>query len=153
VSELERIAYDSAVRALDKQEKVLEELRARTGILLAASSLAASLLGGRAFDDLHPVLVLAVALLAFATSFGASLFVLMPREGFIFALEGPAVYEQLFEFREDVAEIHRRLAYDLQRFWNANDDLMHPVRRGFRLAAWSLVAEVLALTLLATGTL
>jgi hypothetical protein len=53
VSDLERIAYESAVRALDKQETVLEELRARTGVLLAASSLAASLLGGRAFDDLH----------------------------------------------------------------------------------------------------
>jgi hypothetical protein len=81
VSDLERIAYESAVRALDKQEKVLEELRARTGVLLAASSLAASLLAGRAFDDLHPV------------------------------------------------------------------------RRAFRVSAWSLVVEVLALTLLASGTL
>jgi hypothetical protein len=43
--DLEKLAYDSALRALDKQEKVLEELRARTGILLATSSLAASFLG------------------------------------------------------------------------------------------------------------
>jgi hypothetical protein len=71
----------------------------------------------------------------------------------VFALPGSAVYEQLFEFREDVGEIYRRLSYDLQRFWDANDDLMHPVRRAFRIAAWSLVGEVLALTLLASGTL
>jgi hypothetical protein len=38
MGDLERIAYESAVWALDKQEKVLEELRARTGILLGASS-------------------------------------------------------------------------------------------------------------------
>jgi hypothetical protein len=53
-------------------------------------------------------------------TFGASLFVLMPRS-FIFALEGPRVYERLYAFRDDPAEIHRRLAYDLQRFWNQND--------------------------------
>jgi hypothetical protein len=153
VSELERIAYESAVRALDKQEKVLEELRARTGILLAASSLAASLLGTRALDELHPLLVLAASLVAFAVSLGASLFVLLPREGFVFSLKGPAVYEELYEFREDVAEIHRRLSYDLQRFWETNDDLLHPVRRAFRVAAWGLVVEVLALALLASGTL
>jgi hypothetical protein len=60
-----------------------------------------------------------VALAAFAVSFGASLFVLMPRK----------------------------------EFWDANDRLLEPVRLAFRVAAWSLVVEVLALTLLATGTL
>jgi len=40
--ELERLAYESSLRALDKQEQLLAELRARTGLLLAASSLAAS---------------------------------------------------------------------------------------------------------------
>jgi hypothetical protein len=153
VSDLERIAYENGLRTLDKQEKLLEELRARTGVLLAASSLAASLLGGRALDDLHPFLVLIVALAAFAVSFGASLFVLMPRKEFVFSLGAPHVYEELFEFRDDAADIHRRLAYDLQRFWDANDRLLEPVRLAFRVAAWSLVVEVLALTLLATGTL
>jgi hypothetical protein len=152
VSDLERIAYDNAIRALDKQEKLLEELRARTGVLLAAASLAASLLGGQAFDDVRPVTLLITALAAFALSFGVSLFVLLPRS-FIFALEGPRVYERLYEFRDDTPEIHRRLAYDLQRFWNQNDDRLEPVRRAFRIAAWSLVIEVLALTLLAAGIL
>jgi hypothetical protein len=153
MAELERIAYEAAVRALDKQEKVLEELRARTGILLAASSLAASLLGARAFGDLHPLSLIAVALGAFAGSLGASLYVLLPREGFVFALKGPALYEGLFEFRDDIDEVHRRLAYDLQRFWDANDELLRPVRNAFRLAAWALAAEVVALTLLVSGTL
>jgi hypothetical protein len=68
----------------------------------------------------------------------------MPRQGFVFALKGPAVYQELYEFREDPDELHRRLAYDLQRFWDSNDRLLGPVRRAFRLAAFSLVAEVVA---------
>ena len=47
----ERLAYDAAQRALDKQERLLEELRSRTGLLLAAASLAASFLGREAFAE------------------------------------------------------------------------------------------------------
>jgi hypothetical protein len=37
--EFEKLAYEAALRGLDKQENLLEELRTRTGVLLAASSL------------------------------------------------------------------------------------------------------------------
>src|SRR6186997_1256360 len=39
----ERLAYEAAERALDKQERLIEELRSRMGVLLAVASLAASL--------------------------------------------------------------------------------------------------------------
>jgi hypothetical protein len=45
---LERLAFDLSLRALERQERVVEELRARTGTLLAAGALVASLLGIRA---------------------------------------------------------------------------------------------------------
>lgn len=153
MAELERIAYESALRALDKQERLLEELRARTGILLAASSLAASLLGSQALKGSKPTAVVVLAMATFAVSLGASLYVLIPRKGFVFALKGPAIYEELYEFREQPDELHRRLAYDLQRFWDANDELLKPVLRVFRVAAIALVVEVVALALLASGTL
>jgi hypothetical protein len=51
VDDLARLAYESALRALDKQEQLLAELRARTGLLLAASSLAASFLGRPALEN------------------------------------------------------------------------------------------------------
>lgn len=41
---LAELSYDAAVRALDVQERGVEQLRARTGLLLAASSLTASFL-------------------------------------------------------------------------------------------------------------
>jgi hypothetical protein len=153
MSDLERIAYESAVSALDKQERVLEELRARTGILLGASSLVVSLLGGTALDGPGSVVLLALALTAFVRSLGASLFILLPREGFVFSLNGPEVYEKLYAFRNDLGEVHRRLAYDLQRFWDGNDLRLAPVRRAFRVAAYALAAEVGALLVLASDTL
>jgi len=152
VPELERIAYESAVRALDKQERVVEELRARTGILVAASSLAASLLGSRALDVLHPLVLVFLALGAFVVSLGAGLAVLVPREGFVFALNGPEVYERLFDFRDDPGEVHRRLAYDLQRFWDGNEERLRGIRTAFRVAAYALGIEILALTLVVSGT-
>lgn len=48
--DLARMAYDASLRSLDKQDELLSELRSRTGLLLAASSLAASFLGEPALD-------------------------------------------------------------------------------------------------------
>jgi len=73
---------------------------------------------------------------------GASLFVLMPKKDVVFAVIGSRLYEELYEFREDLGEVHRRLAYDFDRFWAANDRLMQRLFNAFRVAAWALVAEV-----------
>lgn len=43
--DLESLAFDLSLRALGQQEKVLEELRARTGTLLTAAALVTSFLG------------------------------------------------------------------------------------------------------------
>ena len=56
---LEELAYALALRALEQQERVLEELRERTGVLLAATALVASFLGGRALaSDATPWITL-----------------------------------------------------------------------------------------------
>ena len=47
---LEQLSYDLALRTLAQQERVLEELRARTGVLLTATAVVASFLGGRALQ-------------------------------------------------------------------------------------------------------
>jgi hypothetical protein len=72
VDELGRLAYATAVRALDVQERALTELRARTGTLLGAASLVASFLGAQAIQHTSEVGTLgALALLALAVSIGA----------------------------------------------------------------------------------
>ena len=89
--EFERLASETAQRALDKQEAVLDELRSRCSVLIAASALSASFLGDAAFE--HPPWVLgAIALAAFVISMAASVHVLVPRRNvFVFTLSGTAL--------------------------------------------------------------
>jgi hypothetical protein len=149
----ERLAFDAALRALDKQESVLDELRSRTGVLLAASALAASFLGRDAFRDPSPVLA-AIALGAFVASMAACVYILVPRrERFVFSISGPVLYAGLYEVREDLAEVHRRLAYALQGYWDENDDNLQPLFRAYRFGAGALVAQILSLVALVSGTI
>jgi hypothetical protein len=150
----ERLAYEAAQRALDKQERLLEELRSRTGLLLAAASLAASFLGREAFaqDPKRGLALLAV--LAFLLAVGASVYILMPkRNKFVFALVGAGLYEGLYAVRDDLAEVYRRLAYDLDRFWDDNDVELQKLFKAFRLAAGALSAEILVLIAMVSDNL
>lgn len=86
--EFEKLAYEAALRGLDKQEGLLEELRTRTGVLLAASSLAASFLGQQGFQQPSPRGLAITALIAFVASIAASVFILLPKKNLIFAESG-----------------------------------------------------------------
>lgn len=151
--EFEKLAYEAALRGLDKQERLLEELRNRTGVLLAASSLAASFLGQQAFQDPSPRGLAISALFAFVISIGASVYVLMPKEELYFSEAGAGLYEGLYDIRDDLAEVYRRLAYELDRFWDSNDKAIAMLSRTCRLAASALVIEVLALVALMGDTI
>jgi hypothetical protein len=150
----ERLAYEAALRALDKQERLIDELRSRTGLLLAAASLAASFLGREAFAG-HPKRGLAIlALVAFLLAVGASVYVLLPKTGkFVFAMVGAGLYEGLYELKDDLGEVFRRLAYDLDRFWDDNDVELQKLFRAFRLAAVGLSAEIVILIAMVSDTL
>ena len=150
----ERLAYEAALRALDKQERLIDELRNRTGLLLAAASLAASFLGREAFAG-HPKRGLAIlALVAFLLAVGASVYVLLPKTGkFVFAMVGAGLYEGLYELKDDLGEVYRRLAYDLDRFWDDNDVELQKLFSAFRLAAVGLSAEIVILIAMVSDTL
>jgi hypothetical protein len=139
---LYRVSYELSLRALDQQEAVLNELRTRTGTLLAASSLVASLLGARAASTDHLPWLAGLGLGAFAVSVLASVFILMPRSGLIFALRGTVLLEE--EFGEDagLAEVHRRLAYWLEEFRDSNQDIIEALFKAFWVATAGVLAEV-----------
>jgi hypothetical protein len=152
-SDFERLAFEAALRGLEKQERLLEELRARTGVLLAASSLAASFLGQQAFQDPDPGWLAVFALGAFVVSIIGSVYILLPKKELIFSESGTGLYEGLYEVRDDIAEVYRRLAYDLERFWESNDPKMRVLTRMYGLAALALVAEILCLAALLSGNI
>ncbi len=149
----EQLAYEAALRSLDKQERLLEELRARTGVLLAASSLAASFLGQKAFQQPSPQALAFVALAAFVASIGASVLILLPKQNLVFAETGVGLYLGLHSIRGDMPEVYRRLAFDLNLFWNANNKTVAKLSRAYILAASALTVEILSLVALLGGSL
>jgi hypothetical protein len=113
---LSELAYDSAIRALDLQERGIEQLRARTGTLLAASSLTASFLGALAVQRSATFGALdALGLIAMVSSIALCVYVLLPKRGFVFSLSDPAVYEKLFES----VRTSRSSTGDLSTGWRA----------------------------------
>ncbi len=141
---LSELAYEAAIRALDLQERALEQLRARTGTLLAASSLTASFLGAISIQHSAGFGALdALALLAMVTSISLCVYVLLPKSGFVFSLSAPAMYEELFEFREDEQEIRRRLIYWLEGYWQDNQAKIDILGRYYLAAAVALIFQLI----------
>jgi hypothetical protein len=141
---LAKLSYELSLRTLTQQEAALNELRARTGTLIAAASIVASFLGGTAISKhgLDPWGVL--ALVAFVGSIALAIWVLLPREHLIFSVQGSTLFED--EVRSDVFDIgetHRRLAYWLDGFHAQNAEKVAPLFRCYRAAVVLLLLEVL----------
>jgi hypothetical protein len=145
-ADLPELAYQLALRALDQQESGLAELRSRTNTLLAAAAVSVSVLGAPTIDRGGVSVWVVVALIAFVLTVGLCLFVLVPTS-LIFAVDGPQVYEALYEHADDPAEVHRQLAYWLQSFHAANAPKIELRRARFRDAAVGLGAQIVLLLL------
>jgi len=147
-AEFERLAYEAALRSLDKQEANLEELRARTSVLMAASSLAASFLGQQAFQSPSPRGLVIASLLAFIVSTGMDIFILLPKRDLVFAQKGEDLYRGLFTARGDMSKVYRSLTHQLDGLWESNDTKIGWLIWAFAVAAVALVIEILALAIL-----
>jgi hypothetical protein len=141
------LAYELSLRALTQQEAAVNELRGRTGTILAASSVVASFLGARAIDRGGFGVLTGLGLLAFACSVVLGLVVLSPRGDLVFALRGSVLFEAEFDDPRGIDETKRRLAYWLEDFRDDNQpkiDRMYLAYRGVALAIlieailWSL---------------
>jgi len=85
---VERLAYELSFDQVVRQERALDELRARTGTLLTASAVVASFLGSRAVSIGGHAWLTALGFAAFATSISAASYVLLPKRGLVFSLKG-----------------------------------------------------------------
>jgi hypothetical protein len=138
------LSYDAGVRALDLQERAVEQLRSRTGTLLAAASLTASFLGGQTISHTRHLGKLEVlALVALALSVALCVYVLMPKEGFTFSLNAAGVYEELFPVADDDQEVKRRLVYWLEDYWRDNQRKIDRLSRSYLWAALALLAQLI----------
>jgi hypothetical protein len=139
---LAELAYQLAMRTLEHQDQMLDQLRARTGTLLAAASVVASFLGATAIDraGIGPFGV--AALVAFVSSIGASVYVLLPKESLIFSLSGTVFIEQTLAEDIDLTETYRRLAYWVEGYSAGNAATVARLFAWYRIAVLALLAEV-----------
>ena len=142
-SALAALAYELSLRTLGQQEAAVNELRARTGTLIAAASIVTSFLGGAAFTRAGLDGWSIVALVAFTASIASATWVLLPKEKLIFSVQGSTLYEG--EIEADVfsiGETHRRLAYWLDGFQRDNEPKLDGLYGWYRLATVALLVEV-----------
>lgn len=140
--DIDELAYETAIRALDQQERLLEVLRVRAGTLLAASSLALSLLRPTTADaEWNSPLTVAV-LLAFLASAGASLFVLVPRGELVLSVSPLSLYERLPPGNRIP---YRQLVLELHSYRRRNDRVTRKLTEACRRAGLFLAIETFLL--------
>lgn len=150
--DLERISYELALRALDKQEHLLEQLRSRTGVLLGASLLATTFSTQVVAQRPGTSLAALGAWSAFILSVVASVGVLASRRELVFSLSGLVTYRTLQVARDDIAEVHVRLVYELHHFWMDNAQTIDRLSARYRAAVVAVLVEMLSLAALASDS-
>ncbi len=140
--DLERIAYKLAIRDLDRQEDVLDELRSRAATIITASSILASFLGGQAIRHSGFGWWTLLALAAFVVSIAVCVLgILQPRPAMRFAISGKDAYEALYYQGGNTPEVHRTLAYWISDFYDKNQVKIDILVARFRIAAIAVVLE------------
>jgi hypothetical protein len=142
-----RIAYEEGQRALDEQERSVDELRGRSGTLFAAAALVTSFFGGAVFPHHLPTAGW-VAIGCFIGLGGCVLAILWPRRDWEFAASPARVISEYIEPADDrpvaVPAMHRDLALHMDASWRANRTQLRILTATFRVGAGLLVAEVIA---------
>lgn len=135
---LEELIFEQARDALAVQERTVSELRQRSGTLMAAGALAGSLLATTGTGTASGWTVAAAGCVA--VTLLALLVILLPHR-LEFVLDVEQLYDQLREDRDDMAQVHLRMADVL---WRAR-------RRNFARVEWLHRWFAGAVVLLGTG--
>lgn len=134
-----------ARRAITFQAASLDELRARTGLLLAAASVSASFLGAataKGGGDLG--FCGGAALIAFVIAIGCCIWVLMPRrDGWTFITSPTTLKNDWIDTQRPAESMRLFLATALEAHYDANAKKMGDLYVFFQVAAGSVAVEVI----------
>jgi hypothetical protein len=138
-----KLAYEESIRSLEQQSASLDDLRSRTGILLAALALSASFLGARALDISGFSAWSWVAIGCFAGAGFFSLAVLWPSGDWHFTSKAGTILEDL-EADDSITldEMHGTYAKSNQEDRDANDRKLGRLFWFFRVAVVALILQV-----------
>lgn len=142
---LELVLAES-LRALNQQQAVLDNLRARAAVLLSAAALVTSFFGppslSHAGGRLGGMAVLAVAALGGVTA--ASGVLIWPRWQWDFRTSSRKLLAAYVDDGRSVDEVRRGLAVTFESYVDANDRKLSVLQWAFVLGMLALVLEVVA---------
>jgi hypothetical protein len=138
---LAQLTYEQAQKALEQQERQVNELRQRTGTLLGAAALVASFFGAAALGHEGGTTPVVFAGIAFAVTVLSGLYVLYPHE-LEFASDARRLYDHLAPDRDDLDRLHLRLAFGLRDTRERNGQRVDSLARCLAIAAVALVIQI-----------
>jgi hypothetical protein len=145
-------AYDLALRAIEQQERRLNELRSRGGTLVAAASIAASVLGAQAVRTGRLELVAALAIVAYVGCVLATLYVLLPHR-LVLEFRGSVLFEAARETGATDEEALRTAAEWIEDFHEVNRDELARLGRWYSAAVVAVGVEIVLWTISVGDTL
>jgi hypothetical protein len=139
------LAFEEAGRALDAQERAVNELRSRAGVLIAAAAITTSFFGSRAIAGGDLSGWVWVALVAFIAVGGSVLTVLWPRTDWSFSASAADIIAEYIEPEPvDFPLVQRDLALHRSAAYDGNALQLGRLFLVFRLGLIVLVVEVAA---------
>jgi hypothetical protein len=141
---LAQLTYEQAQKALEQQERQVNELRQRMGTLLGAAALTASFFGSAALGRDGASLPVVLAGIALAVTVLSGLFVLYPHR-MEFSTDARRLYEVL-EAEADPERVHLLIAFGLRDARWENGRRVDWLARSLAIAAIALVAQIVCWT-------
>jgi hypothetical protein len=140
------MAYLEAMRSISQQQQVLNELRARTGILIAVSAISTSFLGAQAFtQNRSPGVWWWAAVVSFALTSGCAVSVLWPRRNWLFGSYAATIINDWLD-RDDapsIDQMHLQRAVYLQDDYDQNRTKLTRLFYLFAITSGFLIVEIL----------
>jgi len=137
------LAYDESVRAWALQSRVLDELRGRAGVLIAAASVSSAFLGAQAIAGKHAWAASGLAAIAvFGVVVLLCIYVLWPAQNWIFVHNGERLHETYLKDHITVNEMYRRMTIDNSRYRRKNRKRINYRFVAFRFACLGLATDV-----------
>lgn len=138
------LVYEESRRALDQQQAALDNLRTRTGVLIAAAAIASSFLGGQALRTEALSVWSWLGLVALAAVGLSAILVLAPWGRWVFSNNVETLLSGYIRADDPatLGEMEVRLAKFNQKHRDTNQRKLDRLYLGFRIACGALVLEV-----------
>ena len=134
------LVFELTTEGLRRQEANLDEVRARVGSLISAASITAAFLGSALIASGQKTLLVLIGSLLFLAAIGLCIFVLGPRQGWLFSTDVKILLVDYAGLHLEEAYAH--LCHHMNRWIEKNDKALKRLYIELRLALVALTAAL-----------